>query len=494
MKRVVLCAVALACGASLVMGQAVPAELLRVRVTGDASAVCPSAEGQERAYEVKWDFMTGDETPAYNVQGWSLGVLVENTGAAAGYLRSAAAHADLLAAGPGGGPPAFNTMNFFEAADLALPVAGSPDGSARVGQFAAVTQGVVLDMMQVVNLAAPATGFGVLDLVVVLGGTGPGAIDIGLTDTAGSPPTKIVAVVGGGSIEPAEKLGVTVAVRDPDDPACQSCFYFLADDGDAAGNVLAPRPDSGVAQVVRTVYLQEVPSDPDAVPSAIQAFSLSLVIPDGIAVDGAVGAGIPTAEYFQFVVSEGCVTAGVVMEFEAPYDPGNVINALDATAVLELTISTVAGDWLGVEDPAALELTLDGCGVPPVANVVVVGGESRAICDPGAFVLVQKVAPVTQVPFVRGDANADGKFDIADPVFVIRWLFRGEDGPTCRDAADANDDNVHDASDVIYMLSYLFNVEVLGNAPAAPPAPFPGCGLDTTGGTADSCARYAPCE
>ena len=76
------------------------------------------------------------------------------------------------------------------------------------------------------------------------------------------------------------------------------------------------------------------------------------------------------------------------------------------------------------------------------------------------------------VSFVRGDANRDGKVDIADPIRVIGHVFRSKP-VDCPLAADANDDDMLDVSDSIYLISYLFR---LGNAP---PPPFPDPGEDT---------------
>ena len=61
-----------------------------------------------------------------------------------------------------------------------------------------------------------------------------------------------------------------------------------------------------------------------------------------------------------------------------------------------------------------------------------------------------------------------------------------------------DDNNAHEVTDVIQLLSYVFDVEIERDGvvyePQPPAAPFPNCGLDTTGGTADSCLSYPPCE
>ncbi len=78
--------------------------------------------------------------------------------------------------------------------------------------------------------------------------------------------------------------------------------------------------------------------------------------------------------------------------------------------------------------------------------------------------------------FTRGDANADGSFDISDAIFSLAALFSvGGAMPLCEDAADTNDDGQFDVADPVSALATLF---VAMSPP--PPGPFPGCGLDPT--------------
>lgn len=88
--------------------------------------------------------------------------------------------------------------------------------------------------------------------------------------------------------------------------------------------------------------------------------------------------------------------------------------------------------------------------------------------------------------FSRGDANADGMFDIVDPIRILSYLFvQGQELP-CREAADVNNDGALDITDAIAALSALF-----GQSFTIPP-PFLECGADSPG-TKLSCASYAPC-
>jgi len=87
--------------------------------------------------------------------------------------------------------------------------------------------------------------------------------------------------------------------------------------------------------------------------------------------------------------------------------------------------------------------------------------------------------------FVRGDANDDGRINIADPISVLGFLFGGEAEPPCGDAADANDDGKIDIADPIKILGYLFGGEG--------PLPVPNaCGVDPTWDKI-SCNQYEHC-
>ncbi|HUE95361.1 MAG TPA: hypothetical protein VMN39_01815, partial [Longimicrobiaceae bacterium] len=98
------------------------------------------------------------------------------------------------------------------------------------------------------------------------------------------------------------------------------------------------------------------------------------------------------------------------------------------------------------------------------------------------------------VPFVRGDATADGQVDITDAIFSLGCLFLGSECPGCPEAADANGDGAFDISDAIRTLAWLFQ-----GGPALP-APSPSrpnydpadCGTSPAASQL-GCARFPPC-
>ncbi len=97
-----------------------------------------------------------------------------------------------------------------------------------------------------------------------------------------------------------------------------------------------------------------------------------------------------------------------------------------------------------------------------------------AVLRPAEFTILRIAIqrPPAGAVFRRGDANADGGFDLSDPVAALDFLFRGAAEPACLEAADVNDSGVVDISDAVYGLRFLF----LGGPP--PAGPFDLCGPD----------------
>ncbi len=58
--------------------------------------------------------------------------------------------------------------------------------------------------------------------------------------------------------------------------------------------------------------------------------------------------------------------------------------------------------------------------------------------------------------FLLGDANGDGLIDLGDVVYLLNYLFKGEDPPDPLQAGDANCDGTVELGDAIYLLNYLF--------------------------------------
>ncbi len=88
--------------------------------------------------------------------------------------------------------------------------------------------------------------------------------------------------------------------------------------------------------------------------------------------------------------------------------------------------------------------------------------------------------------FVRGDANQDGRIDIADAISTLSYLFGGAGRLLpCADAADANDDEALNIADAIRILGALFG----GQGQLPPPN---ACGYDPAGEFLD--CRESACQ
>ncbi len=90
----------------------------------------------------------------------------------------------------------------------------------------------------------------------------------------------------------------------------------------------------------------------------------------------------------------------------------------------------------------------------------------------GVFLILLLMATVpfvtaTELPFcttyLRGDSNGDHVVNVADPIYLLNWLFKGGNSPACLEFGDVNGDLKVDLSDAIYLLRYLF---LGGSAPS----------------------------
>ncbi len=101
---------------------------------------------------------------------------------------------------------------------------------------------------------------------------------------------------------------------------------------------------------------------------------------------------------------------------------------------------------------------------------------------------------VCEVRFHRGDPNVDGELNVADPLFLLNFLFTGGPSPECLESADGDNDGEIVISDAVMLLQFLFS----GGAPPADPGP-PGapCGPGPDSLDSDEflgCAGYDRCE
>jgi outer membrane protein assembly factor BamB len=161
------------------------------------------------------------------------------------------------------------------------------------------------------------------------------------------------------------------------------------------------------------------------------------------------------------------IAVGTIMSLEPPLRalPGGT-----AHVVAQVTYRARAAGATPIEP-------VDCLGAPPVDLIV---------STPGGAIDLEARAGALRFDgtrFIRGDADADGRITIADAVEVLFYLF-GDEPLACVSAADANESGDAEIGDAIFLLFYLFAQG------AAPPPPFPACGLDP-----DSldCASFPSC-
>ncbi len=75
-------------------------------------------------------------------------------------------------------------------------------------------------------------------------------------------------------------------------------------------------------------------------------------------------------------------------------------------------------------------------------------------CDP---LLPAVCFDVVAPNWVKGDANGDGKANISDCVFLIRYIFLGGDAPSPFQAGDVDCTGEINVSDVVKMINYIYS-------------------------------------
>lgn len=150
---------------------------------------------------------------------------------------------------------------------------------------------------------------------------------------------------------------------------------------------------------------------------------------------------------------QGAVSA-IVLSFTQPI----VLPKQGTATVLALTVEALETTEPDVDPPAGrlfLRDDLRGAG-QPVKNVATVKGGTAEFCGLAATSVEVAFPPLSVGSYRTSDGNGDGKIDIADPIYLVNFLFREGPAFPCLEAADANGDEMVDLSDATYVIQYLF--------------------------------------
>lgn len=154
--------------------------------------------------------------------------------------------------------------------------------------------------------------------------------------------------------------------------------------------------------------------------------------------------------------------------------------------------------WVILEPPMVLAALAS-----PVGAIEVVATEPFDGTEPSLRFLDENLEPLGEarisrftkeqvetprdVPFRRGDVNADGNTTVVDPLHLIDFLFGRSTAPRCEKSADIDDSGRLNLVDVVRLVTYLFR------RGEAPHPPFDRCASDPTPDELD-CTGFEPCE
>ena len=135
---------------------------------------------------------------------------------------------------------------------------------------------------------------------------------------------------------------------------------------------------------------------------------------------------------------------------------------------------------IGAQGPAAGKLNV-GERIMTVQGVTVEGPlhAARMLRESEGFMKIGKLPK-------RGDFDANGNVNLADPINILNYQFSGGAAPTCLKIMDIDDSGNIQLNDPVLLLTYLFS------GGAAPSEPFDSCGIDPTEDTI-TCDSFDAC-
>ena len=197
------------------------------------------------------------------------------------------------------------------------------------------------------------------------------------------------------------------------------------------------RVASGAAQpgqnIIVPVYLHNV--------TEIAAFTVPLKFDPNVFVCDSVSFEGTRIEYIQITRSaidtaQGKVLFGMVVFLEQNLQPGD-----GEIARLYMTVKTDIPEQVAVIDSAFY---------PPAGDFLLFNPASQAIIP--EFVHGNIYIALNMF----GDADGNGMVNVADGVYLISFIFKGQKPPIPTQAGDANTDDWVNVGDVVYIINYVF--------------------------------------
>jgi len=111
------------------------------------------------------------------------------------------------------------------------------------------------------------------------------------------------------------------------------------------------------------------------------------------------------------------------------------------------------------------EFCIDSAFIPPAGPFVFRDMSGNALPTATLWETGGACWPVVAFPYVCGDVNGDGQFNVGDPIYLINNIFKSGPGPENPYLADVNGDGTVDTGDVVYMLNIIF---ASGSDPVCP--------------------------
>ena len=337
----------------------------------------------------------------------------------------------------------------------------------------------------------PIVTHSVVDLTYeVVAGSGEGASVLSFTDLLGNPPIEVMVVSGLQEMIPTQISGSIVRLGEDcnGNGVADSADLLAGTSDDCDGNAIPDECDLAVGMLddcdgdlipdsCAIAAGQVADCDGDGVPDSCQ-------ITAGTAADCDLDGVLDSCEIMTGQEVD-CDLDGIpdscelLSGAEADCDGNGEIDGCQIAAGTALDC-----DLDGLIDSCAIAAaTVPDCdlnGIPDSCDIA--NGAPDLDLDG-----IPDVCQPVGAQFVRTDCNSDGGVSIADPIFLLTYLFiAGPDSP-CFAACDFGDDGALDISDAISSLSYQF---VSGPAPLAP---FPDCDVDPTPGGPLDCVAPPAC-